>query len=155
MPGHPASAQEYWRPSRSSTPFANLNGSLQNEKMKLTRLQFLACVAPIAVFGQSKALSVEEVEEALKNKKVFLLDVREPKELTEEGAIEGYTNIPITQLEQRLDEIPKDKIVLTLCRRGTRATKAAGVLEKNGYKVIGSCGIEAWKKENKPVIYPK
>ena len=123
--------------------------------MKLTRLQFFACIAPIAAFGQAKALSVEEVEEALRNRKVFLLDVREPKELTEEGAIEGYTNIPIAQLEKRLGEIPKDKIVLTLCRRGARAATAASILEKNGYTVVGSCGIQAWKQQNKPVIYPK
>lgn len=40
---------------------------------------------------------------------VYLLDVRTPKELEEEGAIEGYNHIPIDELEARLSEVPKGK----------------------------------------------
>jgi len=39
----------------------------------------------------------------------YLLDVRTPKELEEEGAIEGYHHIPIDELEARLNEVPKGK----------------------------------------------
>jgi len=39
--------------------------------------------------------------------------VREPKELTELGTIKGYVNIPLGQLESRLSEIPKDKLIVT------------------------------------------
>lgn len=40
---------------------------------------------------------------------VYLLDVRTPKELEEEGAIDGYHHIPIDELESRLSEVPKGK----------------------------------------------
>jgi rhodanese-related sulfurtransferase len=43
----------------------------------------------------------------------ILLDVREPKEIEELGGCEGAINIPITQLEKRLAELPKDKTILT------------------------------------------
>jgi len=29
------------------------------------------------------------------------------------------------------------------------------MLKKNGYKVIGSCGLEEWKEKNYPLVYPK
>ena len=40
---------------------------------------------------------------------VFLLDVRRPEELEEDGAIEGYHHIPMDQIEARMSEIPKDR----------------------------------------------
>ena len=103
----------------------------------------------------AQTVSADEFEKLVKDKKVFLLDVREPKELTEEGAIEGYHLIPISQLESRLNEVPKDKTIVTLCRRGGRANRAAELLRSKGYKVAASCGITQWKESGKKVTYPK
>lgn len=107
-----------------------------------------------AAEDKPKQLTADEVEQALRDGKAFLLDVREPKELDEFGTIKGYVNIPLGQLESRLNEIPKDKIVVTLCQRGVRAGKAGELLMKNGYTVAGACGILDWKSKQKPVIYP-
>ena len=49
----------------------------------------------------------------LMQEEALLLDVREPKELEELGTLEGYVNIPIGQLEQRLDELPRDRLIVT------------------------------------------
>ena len=62
---------------------------------------------------EKKELSADELKELLEKKKIFFLDVREPKELTELGTIKGYVNIPLGQLEGRLSEIPKDKLIVT------------------------------------------
>lgn len=43
---------------------------------------------------------------------VFLLDVRQPHELEEKGAIEGYVNIPMAQLKARLAEVPRDRPIV-------------------------------------------
>lgn len=43
---------------------------------------------------------------------IFLLDVRTPEELVQDGAIEGYTHIPIDELEGRLAEVPRDKPIV-------------------------------------------
>ena len=43
---------------------------------------------------------------------IFLLDVRTPEEITQDGAIEGYTHIPIDELEGRLAEVPTDKPIV-------------------------------------------
>ena len=70
-------------------------------------------LAGLSLAGQS--LSTEELEKYLKDgKKVFFLDVREPKEIEELGSVKGYVNIPLGQLESRLNEVPKDKLIITL-----------------------------------------
>ena len=51
--------------------------------------------------------------DGLMEEDALLLDVREPKELEELGTLEGYVNIPIGQLEQRLDELPRDRLIVT------------------------------------------
>jgi len=58
-----------------------------------------------------KKLTADEVRDMLKED-IFFLDVREPKELEETGTVKGYVNIPLGQLEARLQEIPKDKRIL-------------------------------------------
>lgn len=110
-----------------------------------------ALALPLAA---EKKLTPEELKDAMEKKQgVFLLDVRNPDELEQTGIIEGYTNIPLDQLEARLKEVPKDKVIITMCMRGNRAGRAAAILEKAGYNVYGSCGIVPYKEkgyETKP-----
>lgn len=78
------------------------------------------------------------------NDEPFLLDVREPDEVSDWSIPEGY-NIPLAQVPQRVDEIPKDRRVYTLCAAGTRATQAAQFLAQNGYQVsVVEGGMGAW-----------
>jgi rhodanese-related sulfurtransferase len=64
---------------------------------------------------QDKTITAEELEKYLEQPdKIFFLDVREPKEIAELGSVPGYVNIPLGQLEKRLSEIPKDKLIITL-----------------------------------------
>lgn len=58
-------------------------------------------------------LDVENVATRLAGgEDIFLLDVRTPEELVQDGAIEGYTHIPIDELEGRLAEVPRDKPIV-------------------------------------------
>lgn len=115
----------------------------------------IAALAQSSTESKVRQLPAEEVKDLLERKDVFLLDVREPKELVEIGAMKGYVNIPLSQVEQRLSEIPRDKLIVTACYRGARAARAAEILAKNGYKTAGACGMLQWKEKNYPVVYPK
>lgn len=65
--------------------------------------------------GTSRKISAEELEKLLEKKDaVFFLDVREPYEIQRLGSVKGYVNIPLGELEARLGEIPKDKLIVTL-----------------------------------------
>lgn len=69
----------------------------------------------------------------------FLLDVREPAEL-QLGKIPGTVNIPLNQLRDRLNELPKDREILVYCQVGLRAYLAARVLAQNGFTVKNLSG---------------
>ena len=55
----------------------------------------------------------EQLAEFIANSDVLFLDVRRPDEIEELGTVEGYLNIPIEELADRLDEVPRTKPILT------------------------------------------
>ena len=63
--------------------------------------------------GEDQRVQASDIDATLADPKVVLLDVREPWELEKFGTREGYINIPLAELEDRLDELPKDKTILT------------------------------------------
>ena len=69
----------------------------------------------------------------------FLLDVREPVELAVEH-VPGAVNIPLGQLRGRLDELPRDREILVVCRSGQRAYYATRILLQKGYKARNLAG---------------
>ena len=63
----------------------------------------------------------------------LLLDVRQPVELVVEN-VPGAVNIPLGQLRARLDELPRDREILVICRSGGRAYFATRILLQHGFK---------------------
>lgn len=125
---------------------------------EVTRMQWLWTLLTPLLLSQSKVrqLSAEELEQFVKEgKNLFLLDVREFRELQQYGSVKGYVNIPVSQVESRLREIPKDKVIVTLCERGVRAARVAELLTKNGYNVAAACGHKEWRDKQKPSVFPK
>ena len=69
----------------------------------------------------------------------FLLDVRHPVELVVEN-VPGAVNIPLHELRARLDELPKDREILVICRSAQRAYYATRVLLQNGFQARNISG---------------
>jgi len=63
--------------------------------------------------SENKRVEARDIDSVMTDGKMFFLDVREPTEIEELGSYEGSLNIPVTQLEERLGELPKDKTILT------------------------------------------
>jgi len=66
------------------------------------------------------------------NKDDFLLDVRSPAEV-ERGSINRAVNIPVNQIREKLDELPKDKAVNIYCAVGIRSYIASRILRQQGF----------------------
>jgi rhodanese-related sulfurtransferase len=82
----------------------------------------------------------------------FLLDVREPWEY-QEGHVPGAQLIPLGELEQRVNEVPRDRPILAICHSGQRSLAAAGYLQQLGYPSVSNVdgGTAAWIERGYPV----
>jgi rhodanese-related sulfurtransferase len=75
----------------------------------------------------------------------FLLDVREPEEFAA-GHLEGATNLPLSQLRKRLDEVPRDRQVWVYCAAGQRGYFAQRLLRQRGVDALNlSGGFTTWQ----------
>lgn len=91
-----------------------------------------AFVATNIMKGDAKAIHFDEID-SLTDEQV-LLDVRNPGELQNVGYLPGAINIPVDQLRQRMNELPKDKEIIIYCQVGLRGNVAYRQLVNNGYK---------------------
>lgn len=83
-----------------------------------------------------------------------VLDVREPEEWSA-GHIEGSTHIPLAQLPGRLAELG-DGPVVTVCRSGGRAAKAAELLTGQGRQAsVLDGGVTRWAEDGQPLVTPE
>ena len=83
----------------------------------------------------------------------FLLDVREPNEY-QIGKIPGSTLIPLGEVPQRVNEIPRDKEIIVHCKMGGRSAKAAAFLRQQGYTNVKNLkgGILDWSDKIDPSV---
>ena len=70
---------------------------------------------------------------------VTLLDTRTPGEYRR-GHIEGFKNIPVDELRQRIDEIEQGKKVYVICQSGLRSYIATRILEGYGFEAYNFAG---------------
>lgn len=77
---------------------------------------------------------------------VFLLDVRQPQEF-KAGYIPGAKLIPLHELPARMNELPKDREILCICRSGARSGAAARQLQNAGFNALNvRGGMIAWQQ---------
>ncbi len=82
----------------------------------------------------SGSISPEEASHLLQDAKgsLVILDVRTPSEF-QSGHAGDALNIPLSDLPSRINEIPRDRPILILCRSGNRASRAFAILRNAGY----------------------
>ena len=102
-------------------------------------VNMLGFVAENIVSGKLKQFFWHDVENLPRDGSVFLLDTRTPYEVMN-GKIDGFVNIPLDSLRERLDEIPKDRPVYVHCHSGLRSYLACRILTGNGYDCYNLAG---------------
>lgn len=85
------------------------------------------------------------------NKECVLLDVREDSELAI-CRIEGALHIPMGEIPERHEALPKDAPLVVLCHHGMRSLNVVQFLEAKGFEnaINLSGGIHAWANEVEP-----
>ena len=89
--------------------------------------------------GVLKQWHLEDADKLPRDGSVTLLDTRTVWEYSQ-GHIEGFKNIPVDELRERLDEVEKDKPVYVICQSGLRSYIASRILDGNGYTAYNFAG---------------
>ena len=89
--------------------------------------------------GVVKQFHLEDVNALPHDGSVILLDTRTPQEY-EGGHIEGFRNIPVDELRDRLDEVERGKPVYVICQSGLRSYIACRILAGHGYEAYNFAG---------------
>jgi len=98
---------------------------------------------------EEQKLTSTELKELIdkKDKGFVLIDVRSESEYNS-GYIPTAINIPYTKIQERSEEIPKDKLIIVYCKVGVRAETAKKKLIALGYEnVINFGGTNSWEYE--------
>ncbi len=118
----------------------------------------LQCGAARVSMGTEKFKNIDPqqlIEMSKNDPSIYLLDVREPQELSTIGKIEGVNaNIPVGQLATRLAEVPKGKTIIAICQKGGRSSEAAHILCSNGFNNVYNLtgGTGGWIDKGLPVV---
>ena len=87
-----------------------------------------------------------------KDSKPVVLDVRQPEELVSEGRIAGSLHIPMNEIPARIGELPRDREIVAVCKRGQRSFNVAQWLRQQGIEASSlSGGLDAWRALGLPV----
>ncbi|EHL22928.1 MAG: hydrolase [Acidovorax sp. SCN 65-28] len=85
----------------------------------------------------------------------LLVDVRERTEVARTAFdVPAIVNIPLSELEQRWSELPKDRDLVMVCEVGARSLKAAYFMQYHGYTRVSNMedGLLKWMRKGFPVI---
>jgi rhodanese-related sulfurtransferase len=110
------------------------------------------------LFGRSGAgvpsVSPREAWERYTNapQDVALIDVREAWEFSR-GHAKGARNIPLSQFNRRLKEVPANRDVLLICQSGHRSMQAAQILKAQGNERVANItgGTTVWRMSQLPM----
>ena len=89
--------------------------------------------------GRYRQFFLEDLENLPRDGSVTLLDTRTVREY-ERGHAEGFRNLPLDELRDRLEEVPREKPVYVMCQSGLRSYLACRILTQNGFSCYNFSG---------------
>ena len=84
--------------------------------------------------GEHPQVDIEAILSLPEDQRPCLIDVRTPLEYSK-GFIPGAVNLPVDELRNRLDEIPRDRKIAVYCQVGQRGYIATRVIMQAGFDV--------------------
>ena len=109
---------------------------------------------PVVQGATATGISPAEAVQCMNREKGVVVDVCGADEFAQ-SHIKGAVNVPLDELEARLDKAVKNKStpVIMVCAAGARSVRAQAIAKKLGYEKVHSLqgGLKAWKEANLPV----
>lgn len=99
----------------------------------------------------ARDVNVDQAYEMYQQPDVFVVDVREQVEWDEYHA-PNTTLIPLGELQNRVNELPKDKKIVVVCRSGNRSQEGRDILLAAGFNATSMTGgLKEWYAKGYPI----
>jgi rhodanese-related sulfurtransferase len=150
--------------TKTSQPVKSTSKSKQSRKARQKNrnwlwvglgIIFLAVLAALLLIP--KSTQSNEISATLAYQKyqqgAFFLDVRSQDEY-DQAHIDKSTLVPLDDLQNRLDELPRDRDIVVVCLSGHRSKEGMTILLNAGFSQV-SCitgGLTAWKAAGLPLV---
>ena len=109
---------------------------------------------PVLKNASGGSLTPARAVQLINREKAVVIDVCETEEFAT-GHVNGAKNVPLSQLEERLPTVVKNKAlpVVLVCASGARANRAVAIAKKLGYDNAQAMagGLKAWREASLPV----
>ena len=109
---------------------------------------------PVLKNASGGSLTPARAVQLINREKAVVIDVCEAEEFAT-GHVTGAKNVPVSQLEERLPTVVKNKAlpVVLVCASGARSNRAVAIAKKLGYENAQSLagGLKAWREASLPV----
>ena len=109
---------------------------------------------PVLKNASGGSLTPARAVQLINREKAVVIDVCEAEEFAT-GHVTGAKNVPVSQLEERLPTLVKNKAlpVVLVCASGARANRAVAIAKKLGYDNAQALagGMKAWREASLPV----
>ena len=141
--------------SRRNRNRAALFPILRKPAMQLAIVAFIAFIIYLIALGasengQARAVSLDEAYQMYQNG-AFTMDVSTQAEWDEYHA-PNTLHIPLDQLSARLNELPKDREILVICRTASCAQQGRDILSAAGFKAVSMTnGFSDWYAKGYPI----
>ncbi len=126
-------------------------GALTEVHSMLQRMNELAVQAGNGTMSEDDRQNVQDEIDQLVEGGEYLLDIRTEEEYSL-GNINGSVNIPLDELRDRMDEIPKDRNIYVNCQVGLRGYLGCRILNQNGFNTYNLDGGYSLYSNYKRVI---
>jgi rhodanese-related sulfurtransferase len=102
--------------------------------------------------GQVPGVPPEELPQELPGDGTALIDVREDNEWAA-GHAPGAVHIPMSEIPERLGDLPDADRLYVVCRSGGRSAKVTAYLNANGWDAVNvERGMNGWAASGRPVV---
>jgi hydroxyacylglutathione hydrolase len=98
-------------------------------------------------------IDADELAERTAGNNVLVLDVRDADEFAR-GHIPESAHMPYGELPDRLEELPTDRPIATICSGGKRSGLAASILQREGFDEVihvAHGGVGTWRRSGRPI----
>lgn len=153
--------RKYYRRQNSYNSRSSLGAALRRPSVQIAILIVVGLIIfLIASLGGEQAnssgtlpafVSVDEAYQMYQDG-TFVLDVRTSEEWNEFHA-PNTTLIPLDELASRLNELPKDRTIVVVCRSGNRSQAGRDILVQAGFNATSmNGGLNEWRASGHPVV---